>query len=58
MADKVIYVRQADEWLWTWAANYARRTRRSLSAVVLMALESLHDEVEQGKENPRQDDDA
>lgn len=46
MADKVVYVRQGDEWLWEWATEYARRTRRSLSAVVLMALEKLHDEVE------------
>ncbi|PWV73177.1 hypothetical protein SAMN05421630_111146 [Prauserella marina] len=53
MVDKVVYVRQADEWLWTWASDYAKQTRRSLSAVVLMALEKLHDEVEPRKDNPR-----
>lgn len=46
MADKVVYVRARDEWLWQWATEYAERTRRPLSGVVLMALEKLHDEVE------------
>lgn len=55
MADKVIYVRQRDEWLWQWATDYAARTRRSLSAVVLMALEKLHDEAEQGPKRPDDD---
>ncbi|PRX46742.1 hypothetical protein B0I33_107320 [Prauserella shujinwangii] len=49
MGDKVVYVSQQDEWLWQWARDYAARTRRSLSAVVLMALERLRDEVDSDK---------
>lgn len=50
MGDKVIYVSERDEPLWQWARDYARRTRRSLSAVVLMALERLRDEVQRERQ--------
>jgi hypothetical protein len=56
MADKVIYVRDRDAWLWTWATDYAARTRRSLSAVVLMALEQFHDQVDPDAGIPRESD--
>lgn len=53
MGDKVVYVSDQDEHLWQWAKDYARRTRRSLSAVVLMALERLRDDVEGPTEEQR-----
>lgn len=51
MSDKVVYVSERDEPLWRWARDYARHTRRSLSAVVLMALERLRAEVESERQN-------
>lgn len=50
MADKVVYVSKRDEPLWQWAVDYARQTRRSVSAVVLMALEKLREDVQRGNQ--------
>lgn len=54
VGDKVIYVSSDDEPLWEWAKSYARNTRRSLSAVVLMALERLRDDVERERSTTRE----
>lgn len=50
MGDKIIYVRKQDEGLWQWAVEWAGRTRRPLSGVVLLALERLRADVQAGKD--------
>jgi hypothetical protein len=52
-AQRNVYVREDDRALWEWATAHAKAHRWTTSAVVMMALEKLRDEVEGRTRHPR-----
>lgn len=47
-----VYVRSEDRELWDWAQAYARAHRWTTSAVVMIALERLREEIQRQSHDP------